>query len=143
MLAPCTPPPTANVSCGQDTCWVVVCPEVRLCWPLLRWIKTTGRGRPSCPLAPAGPAGPAGPVAPAVPAGPRAPRGSCPDLKSAFSNEPLITWRLPTLFGGSSFVAPACDALAERKERRHVGDQVATQMSCYRSHHRLAPLFLK
>jgi hypothetical protein len=32
-------------------------------------------------------------------------------LKSTFSNEPLITWRLPTLFGGSSFVAAAYDVL--------------------------------
>src|SRR5580765_8582894 len=70
----------------------------------------TGPGGPTSPLAPgepAGPAGPAGPGAPAIPLGPRAPRGSCPDLKSCFSNAPLITWRLPTLFGGSSFAVAA------------------------------------
>jgi hypothetical protein len=36
MLAPWTPPPTANVSNGQATCWVVVCPAGRLWAPLLR-----------------------------------------------------------------------------------------------------------
>jgi hypothetical protein len=30
-------------------------------------------------------------------------------LKSFFSSEPLITWRVPTLFDGSSVVAAAYD----------------------------------
>ena len=34
---------------------------------------------------------------------PGAPRGTCPDLKSFLSSEPLMTCTEPTLFFGSSF----------------------------------------
>jgi hypothetical protein len=52
---------------------------------------------------------PCRPGCPREPSRPRRPRGGCPALKSFFSSEPLITCRVPTLFGGSSVVAAAYD----------------------------------
>src|SRR5919198_4187173 len=69
------------------------------------------------PADPAGPAGPAGPCGPAGPAGPAGPRGICPDLKSARSKDPFLTfeettalslsWSVPTLFLGTATATAA------------------------------------
>src|SRR5919198_511324 len=102
-----TPPPITTIPCGQtatpvasDWCGSEIGSDSA-------YVTRTGPGGPCAPAGPAGPAGPVAPAAPANPRGPRAPRGSCPALKSFFISEPLMTWRVPTLFAGSSLVAAA------------------------------------